>query len=83
MLFSSNTGYVVVMSRAGDVVAIKLVPLPAQTLVSGLAVSETLDIVISAHETSDGKERGIFWLGDHVMDIESLIWDCQCDEGEC
>lgn len=61
VLFSSNTGYVVVMSRAGDVVAIKLVPLPAQTLVSGLAVSETLDIVISAHETSDGKERGIFY----------------------
>ena len=68
-LFSSETGYLAVMSKGGDVLSIRQVPLTPETYATGLAMSEASEAVISAH-ANRGSEQITF----HILAADASRW---------
>ena len=70
VLFSPETGYLVLMSKAGEVVSIRQASLAPQTLVTGLALTEGSQVVLSAQTNSERSELITF----HTMAPGASRW---------
>ena len=69
-LFSSETGYLIVMSKGGDVLSIRHVPLAPERWVTGLALSGASEAVISSFAHYGMTEQITF----HILAADASRW---------